>query len=205
MKFELFRNQGVSRMKLASVFCALVIPLFGASAQSRAQTVFETVSLFSDPNGDSCTLIDDKEGPLTIYVVNKIPPGFGLVDSRFRVASSEGFNANYVSEVILMPFHLGDLRAGIEIVYNYCYTGTLLLATMTYMGHGGSSSCAYLEVLPHPESYTGGIDVMDCYFSTLEGSTLGRLLVNTSPGQCSPWCTVGVQSSTWGAVKALYR
>jgi hypothetical protein len=188
---------------VASVFAILVIVV---GTESNAQCVLESVTLFSDPNGDSCTLADNGGGPLNIYVVNKIPPGLGLVDSRFRVASSEGFGADYVSEVIHMPFHIGDLRAGIEIAYNYCHTGTVLLATMTYLGHGTSSPCAYFEVLPHPESYTGGIDVMDCHFSTWEGCTLGPLLVNPSPGQCAPWCgPVGVQATTWGAVKALYR
>jgi hypothetical protein len=76
---------------------------------------------------------------------------------------------------------------------------------MTYTGHGASNPCAYLEVLPHPESFTGGIDVDDCHFQWWQASTLGRLLVNPSPDQCTPWCVVGVQSSTWGGVKALYR
>jgi len=187
----------------ARVTCVFAILVIAASTESSAQTVPSTITLFSDPNGYSCTLIDNQEIPLNVYVINE---SRGLVDSRFRIASSEGFNADYLSEVVHMPFHIGDLRAGIDIGYGYCATGTLLLATITYMGHGSSSPCAYLEVLPHPVSYFGTIEVMDCAFDTLRGSTLGPLLVNPSSGQCAPWCSpVGVQSTTWGAVKALYR
>ena len=121
------------RMLRVSVTCVFAILVIAASTESSAQYTADTITLFSDPSGDSCTLIDDQEGPLSVYVINE---SRGLVDSRFRIASSEGFNADYVSEVIHMPFYIGDLRAGIDIGYGYCATGTLLLATITYMGHG---------------------------------------------------------------------
>jgi hypothetical protein len=204
---EMFCNRDRGRrMWRASVTCVFAILVIAASTESSAQYVPATITLFSDPSGDSCTLIDDKEGLLNVYVVNKIAPGLGLVGSRFRVASSEGFNAEYASELIHLPAHMGDLRAGVDIAYNYCYSGSLLLATITYMGHGTSSPCGYLEVLPHPVSYFGTIEVMVCNFDTYPGATLGPLLVNPSSGQCAPWCgPVSTQSTTWGAVKALYR
>lgn len=200
-------SQGKNVRLFFACFLLSATIVIAATNPATAQVDYGSISLFSDPNGDSCVLIDDGDGPLNIYVVQKTPLVRGWVDSRFRVSNSEGFNADYVGEVIHAFAHVGDLRAGIEIVYGHCDTGTvLLLATMTYMGHGDSSPCAYLEVLPHPQSYSGGIDLMDCNFDTYKGSTLGPLLVNPTSGTCSSWCTpVSVESSTWGAVKALYR
>jgi len=202
MKLRLFGDRGASRTVLACVFSVLVVLVVGMSTWANAQTIHEAVTVFSDPNGGSCTLVDDSEAPLSVYVIAKTS---GTVNSRFRVASSEGFNADYLSEVIHMPFHTGDLRTGIDITYAYCAIGAVLLATMTYAGHGTSSPCSYLEVQAHPESYDGSIEVITCTFDTFRGVTLGPLLVNSSQGQCTPWCVVGVRSSTWGAVKAFYR
>ena len=186
-----------------SLFGVVMILVATTSTQLRAQSIEATITLSSDPSATSCTLVDNQEGLLNIYVLNEIP--LGLVSSSFRVASSAGFNADYMSETIHMLFHTGDLRTGIEITYAYCASGTVLLATMTYMGHGNSEPCAYLEVLPHPDSFSGSIEVMNCAFDTFRGGTLGPLLVNPVSSQCAPWCVVSVQSSTWGAVKALYR
>jgi hypothetical protein len=187
-----------------NLFGVVMILLATTSTPLRAQSMVWTVTLSSDPIVTSCTLVDNQEGPLKVYVINEIAAD-GLVSSSFRVASSAGFSADYMGETIHLPFHIGDLRTGIDITYAYCATATVLLATMEYMGHGTSSPCAYLEVLPHPDSFSGSIEVMDCAFDTLRGGTLGPLLVNPLSSQCAPWCVVSVQSSTWGAVKALYR
>jgi hypothetical protein len=174
-----------------------------SSPHLLAQSSPATITAFADPLGASCTLLDDGEKMFEVYIIQS--PAGGLVGSRFRIAGSPGIGAEYVSATVHLPFFMGDVQTGIDIAYGYCASGSLLLVTVTYLGHGTSQTCSYFEVLPHAQSYTGGIDVMDCQFDTWRASTLGPLLVNTVEGQCVPWCTVATRPTTWGALKALFR
>jgi hypothetical protein len=182
---------------------ALVVCVF--PAHSSAQFSPGTVTAHSDEIGSSCSLLDDADKIITVYVFTHVAPSFGLGAVRFRLVSSTGFSATYSSEVI--PYvHTGNTQDGLNVAFGTCLSGDILVATVSYIGHGTSTSCSYLTVTGHPQSYfPPNIDVMDCEFYWLPASTDGPLNVNPAGGQCSPWCVVAVNQATWGAVKALYR
>ena len=191
---------------MRSIALLLTSALLVAPVASAAQDYWADISVFSDPLGSSCSLLDGGVAPFNVYVLCRPTPGIGLVGSRFRISSSPGFGGEYVSETIHLPFFVGDLFAGIEVGYAWCYTTDLLVATIAYMGHGTSQPCSELAVFPHPQTYTGDIEVMDCYFEWLHASTVGPLLVNPVDGHCEPACApVRTESKTWGKVKSLYR
>ena len=182
--------------------------LFLAGSANGQYLSDSSITAYSDPAGNMCTLADNGEQALQVYVVHSVGSNpLGVVAADFRVVASSGFAADYVGENIEPGFLvLGDLRSGIQIAYALCVSGSFLVATITYQGHGTSQPCSAIEIQPHPQAPSGAIEVMDCYFDTARASTLGSLYVNVEEGACAPWCNpVSVESSTWGRVKALYR
>jgi hypothetical protein len=190
-----------------AVAIATMVALFALHpSPSFAQNANGSVTLFADESGTTCTLQDTAPGPLMMYVIHRIPEGWGNVACRFSVAASPGFGGTYVGETIHAAFWLGTLRDGIDIAYGQCALDAQLVATITFQGHGTSEPCSYLEIVPHPENWLGAIEVMSCSFETRPAPTLGRLWVNPDGEACSPWCaTVPTHETTWGGVKALYR
>jgi len=71
----------------------------------------------------------------------------------------------------------------------------VIVLSVTYLLPGTSSACSCLRIVPYPgdEPY---IVCNGCDFMELPCSGGGSLHVN---------CTVPVESTTWGRVKALYR
>lgn len=196
-------------LRRSLAICVVVASILPAANPSNAvaQGQSTTVTVFADASGSQCTLSEGNNSDFSVYIIHKIPPGWGYVGSRFRLLASPGNKATYIGETIHLPYYFGDTQSGIEVEYAYCVSGSLLLATVVYHANDTSSPCSYFEVVPHPhpQNFSGGIDVMDCFFDTSSAATMGRLYVNPVEGECAPWCTVAVEPSTWGQVKALYR
>ena len=121
----------------------------------------------------------------------------------------------YRSEVHHLPGTVGDTQTGITICYGGCNGDPrVLLATITYMQYGTSENCSQLLVLPHPDAET--VEETDCNFLpmpayvhdfTLSAPACGCSPIVVLPGAarafgCGP---LGVEQSTWGKIKALYR
>ncbi len=206
-------NKGMVAMK-AGVLAAFLI-LIPALALPQAGKV----GVFPNTIGTDCRFFDDAEGMRDIYVLHVMTPG--TKGERFRVVELPGATMTYVSETVNSGIAMGDTRTGITICHSECLAGPILLVTMHYLAHGTSSHCAQIEVAPHPGA--GSIDVLDC---APDGNTWAAgcspLLINPSACDCldglqcigtliseptsaqSNFCTIPVEGSTWGRIKALF-
>jgi hypothetical protein len=196
----------LARAKPRLFLVGLTIALAAAAAtprNARGQISPGTITVFADQLGSECTLEDHDSRALRVYVLHT--SSTGAIESMFKVSPSLGFAAAYVGETVNASAFSGNTQTGLAVRYNECIAGTFVIATIDYMGAGQSANCSYLEVVAHPLSPTGYIDIIDCYFGMWGVVTLGKLLVNPTAGNCTPWCTVSTRQSTWGAVKALYR
>jgi len=120
----------------------------------------------------------------------------------------------YVSETHFVPA-VGNVNDGLSACYGSCQF-SVLIATVLYIGHGTSSSCSQINVVPYPgETAVEGIrcdgapvalvsrDIFVGADPSNCGCTDGELFVGTPRTfNCEP---VAVQSSTWGSIKALYH
>jgi hypothetical protein len=196
-------RNGYGDVRRRVVFVAVAAIIFLSFVQNGSFAQSATITVFADEIGSSCTIVDDSERLFDLHVIAKVV-GWTLYGLRFRLADSPGFTADYVSETIYAEAFSGDLPSGLFAGYS-CVNGLLHVATVTYLGHGTSQPCSYLEILPYPQSETGSAEIMDCYFDVYPAASEGPLLVNATPGQCEPWCTIAARETTWGAVKSLYR
>ena len=89
---------------------------------------------------------------------------------------------------------VGNTRDGGLFAYGGCITTEFNFVNVLYATAGTAGPCSSLEVVPNPASLTGTIEGVNCDDIKLvaDGS---RVFVN---------CTVPVEETTWGAVKALY-
>lgn len=171
----------------------------------------------SIPHAPICA-IGDTPGLHTVNVFHRF--SLGNIASRFKVASDPGMTMTYVSETHPYSNSLGNTQDGLSVCYDECVTGSTVVAVITYMGYGTSTSpCSFIRVVPHPEAET--LDAMTCGYEP-EIVSATHLEVRRGSGSCN-YCishmdrfyypgtaeffnceALTVKSSTWGAIKALY-
>lgn len=153
----------------------------------------------------------DGPGIVTIHVVMEF--NSWSMASRFRIQQSPEVTWTYLSETPAFPTVLGNTQTGITICYDECFEGSALLISIQYMAYGTSAECnGGLSIVPYPGAET--VEVKNCDGSvsaaftrplTVGGcSCLGARVYPGVPQvfDCTPLAT---KTTTWGAVKALYR
>ena len=162
-------------------------------SNAPAQLGGGTVALYSDSLFTDSTYVDNVPSVLHVYVVHQ--DFFALASAiQFRIERSAGFTGTWLSESSpFFPLVGGDSQTGVAISYGGCKTPPLLLLDIMYFAHGTSGPCSYLASTAHPPSPFGKIEVVTCQETVF--AEPGRLRVN---------CTVPVEETTWGRVKALY-
>ena len=196
------------RHRSTLLVCALLLLV---SSRASAQ-IESSIRIVGDVTVPLCE-INDTPGLHTLYVFH----GFnaGMVASRFKVQAGPGATLTYVSEVHYFPSTIGNTQDGISICYGSCTLNDQLLASITYMAYGTSSSCSRMLVVPHPGAQT--VEAIKCDGVATRTFVEDMALMHNMSGcgcppthgfqgtaqvfTCQP---VPVASTTWGAIKALY-
>jgi hypothetical protein len=108
--------------------------------------------------------------------------------------------ATYLAET--SPYlTLGNSQTGIALSYGSCMPASpFLILTIQYLVQGATPPGCEYWVVPDPTTEYDNVMVVDCD-SVLRESYGGVAYINGFPGLC----TVGVEETTWGKVKSLYR
>jgi hypothetical protein len=164
-----------------------------------------SIGLFADEGASSCSVYDIIPAfVITIYVVHVHTPG--AAGAQFMVDHwSWGANLTVLVETVTPPYiHVGNSETGISIGYGgMCVPAPNMILTISYLGSGQSLPCSYILVMPAPTAGPPGIYVTDCATPpNLLNATGGALLVNPML-DCN--CSIPVEETTWGRVKALYQ
>lgn len=202
-----------AKARLAKFLSVHVFIVFGVLIpMPTAAQVEGQIMISASPVGVGCSIIDAAPGLHTVYVLHTL--NIGTKATRFRIEAGPGMTMTYVSETHAFPQTVGNTQTGISICYGDCLLADMALVSMTYMGYG-TSTCGKLLVVPHPTAdVVEAINcndvpvrtfVKDMYVESSPGSC-GCPLVRSLQGtpqyfDCSP---VSVESTTWGAIKALY-
>lgn len=193
-------------------FVLVLVVVATATVDSRAQ--LGGLITIRGGTQNECFVLD--AGPAIRTVSVLLSFNLGSTAVRFRIEPSPGATLTLVSESHPIGTTVGNVASGVSVCYAPCTGGTFLLATMTYMTYGTSTTCSRLRVVPHPEAQT--VDQIDC-FGMPKPIPVQDLVIFRELGDClcpdprsvpgTPTmfdCTpLAVSTSTWGAVKALYR
>lgn len=178
----------------------------------------ETLGVYVDEVGENCWLMD-VPGPHAVYVMCRFSQG--ATGARFRVEYSSAFTGTLLSSSSPWLNVTGDPTTGATVMFdNHCLFGTFTVMQLNFMFVGGSPNCSWIRTAKHPLSVAIGPEVFDCAFQSVYTKWEGTHITNTAPTECpndidweehTHFCrpywnpTVATESSTWGAVKALYR
>jgi hypothetical protein len=152
----------------------------------------DKLRIFSDAALTDSTLNDNAPRIANLYVVHDMDGGVGI---RFRVAPGVGFTGVWLGETTPF-FKVGNSQSDVSVAYGACLFGPQLILTVTYQLFGTSSPCSDVNVAPANGLPCVIITAFNCVFVEECVSDLGAVHVN---------CSVPVEPTTWGRVKALYR
>lgn len=180
---------------------ALVLSIGVLLCASTAYGQAGHIGLFADSlSFSNCELVDDQMAVVPIYIVHK--GLLGATACQFMVAPGGGFDCTYLASTNRFQTTIGDPLMGVAVSYGSCLMPDILLITMIWFCEGLSPVCSWLEVVPHPASPTGTIDIVLC--AGLLPATGGIMAVNND-GSCDCGGWHPVDETTWGRVKSLYR
>lgn len=177
----------------------ILLALLVAASAPGAFAQAGYIGLYADEAGTACSVTDHGGSQVNVYVIHQAVSGAAA--SQWRIAPGAGFAMTYLGEsspVVAM----GDTQSGVSTSYGSCLASPILLATVTYISHGASASCSYLEVVADPASSSGTIEVVDCSSQRLTGVG-SRLYVNPD-GSCPCGQANPAQDTDWGRIKSMY-
>lgn len=157
------------------------------------------IGLYADAGGVNCTLSDNGGGSVTVYVIHHAASG--ATGSQWRIAASDGFGMTYLDESMSV-MAMGTTQSGVMTSYGSCLNSQILLGTITYVSHGSSAPCSYLQVIPDPNAGSGTIEVTDC--SSLRNAGTGNRLYVNPDGSCPCGEANPVEETDWGRIKAMF-
>ena len=173
-----------------------LMALLIAAAAGPALAV-QSIGIYEDAAGLDCEIADPGGGVMkTIYIVHTIDVQ-PTVGSSWTLEWDPGMTMVFVDDSSLY-YKVGNARDGVQLSYYTCQSGTLLIDSVTMLSSGTSTPCSHFRLGPHP---TQGRVIVYCNFSY--GLFDAHDAIVNGNGTCS--CSVGIEATTWGSVKALYR
>jgi hypothetical protein len=158
-----------------------------------------SIGIFEDAAATSCE-ISDPGGPSTklIYIVHTNELVVPVGGSVWKLEWDAGMTMTWIGDTTPY-FHVGNAKDGISIAYSPCQGGTFVIDTVSMTSAGTSTPCSRFRLVAHP---TQGLAILRCGSYDPMSFVPGEGIVNPNVS-CA--CTVAVEPTTWGSVKALYR
>jgi len=180
-------------MRLLVVLVALAMLLSSTALAQRPGTI----AVFSDAGGTDCNFVDDG-GLLQVHMFHIFHDD--VLASRFMldVSLTDWF---FLGDFMVFEIVVDGSTTGVGVYYGTCQTGPTYLGYAQFFG-STAPACTPIGIVAHPNSYTGEVDVADCY-GTYHPATGREGVVNPDQScMCSP--PVPVEQTTWGQIKAQY-
>jgi hypothetical protein len=178
----------------------LVVVLLLVSSLAFAQYDPGSIDIYTDVSQSSCNFTDTG-GLIEMYYYHTHTDG--ATASSFRVEFSEGAAWTHLGSTWNFATVIGSHDDGWDVAYGNCLgqNSDIYLGLSNFFGNS-SPACGLISIVPG-QGLSGLVEVIDCAIPaakwTLDRG--GQARVNND-GSCS--CTVPVQETTWGGIKALY-
>jgi hypothetical protein len=190
-----------------SLLIALLV-VFGASV-AFAQP--GSIGLFADPTLSECNIGIPPAGMLHVYVghvftastASQFAVDYSGLTSPGNIILSETPTAPIVA---IGTSTILDDGIGISLAYGQCLVGSHMILDLQFWISFLVPPCTYLAILPDPAvTPTPAIRSADCTQPNPinEFPTGGEAIASWDPDLCN--CSVPVEETTWGGIKALYQ
>jgi hypothetical protein len=165
-----------------------------------AGTVFAqagSIGVFSFCDAFDCNFVD-AGGLIQVYMVHVNTPGASA--SQFMLQTPPGWV--HLGDIWNFPTIIGTSVTGVSIGYGGCYSSPICLGYANFLG-AVSPPCTYFGIVPDPGALSGLIEAVDCAIPANKVFPTGGQGIVNNDGSCS--CSVPVEETTWGQLKALYQ
>ena len=165
-----------------------------------------SIDVYADGGQGSCNFVDVGGSSLIqVYIFHTHTTG--STASMFKMEIPPSAVWNHLGDQWNMPTTIGTSVAGVSLGYGSCQgqVADIHLGTVNFFTNTASAVCDLISIIPHPGAPTGLVEMVDCSLPSPIKYTLtkgGQGRVNND-GSCS--CTVAVEETTWGGIKALYN
>lgn len=191
-------------MRAVATTIAVFFAVFTLPAEPKAEPGWFVT--FTNSNLDQCFIDANTTGPVTVYVVSR--QGAGLGGARFRLIPDPGLNLQYISEYVpdfgmWVAQVTGNANDGV-LLEGAWSEGPLVLLVVQYFATAAADPCTRLRIGPYPGSSAMTAEVL----TPDDQWTVPTHVYDIAAKPCAGlWCELStpVESSTWGAIKALYR
>ena len=173
----------------------LAVICMSSLAYAQPGTAFGTIDIFADPALTSCNVTTAAVFPVYIGHTNTA----GATASAFHIDHPADFV--FLGEVQAQGLKLGSSENGVGLSYNTCLSGTFLILTVQYATQG-SPTCGLMTILGDLTHVSQQVAIVNCSEISSRYDQGGQARVNPD-GTCQ--CSVPVQQTTWGGIKALYE
>ena len=154
------------------------------------------IGVYADAGATNCYIVDDG-GVVEAHMLHVMTDG--AIGSRFKLdVSATGWI--HLGDIWDFELVLGSSVEGVSFGYTECLSGSIYLGKAFFLG-SSAPSCTEISIVPDPLAVTGEIEAISC-LETRMFPAGGRAVINADH-TCQ--CTVPVEETTWGAIKALYR
>lgn len=179
----------------------LVVVLLSISSLAIAQYDPGSIDVFFDSPPTTCNFTD-AGGLVAVYYFHTHTDG--ATASSFRLEFSNGVAWNHLGSTWNFATVIGSHEVGWDIGYGACrgQNEDLYLGVSNFFGNN-APACGLISIVPG-QGLSGLVEVIDCGIPAvkwpIERGGQGRVNPDAS---CD--CTVPVQETTWGGIKALYN
>lgn len=157
-----------------------------------------SIMVMADPSGTDCNFVD-AGGLVQVHFFHAFTDG--ATASQFKL-DVDNTGWIHLGDIWPFPTVIGTSIVGVSIGYGSCQAGTFWLGWANFFGKS-VPECTYIGIVPDPSSIGGKILAVDCSNPPVKiYPTGGRGIVNQN---ASCMCTVPVEETTWGQIKAQYQ
>lgn len=137
-------------------FCCILLITLVFVGPAAAQGY---IGLFSSDWGFD-TRLYDVPGLCSVYVIQ--PHAEGFVGSRWKIEIDPAASLTYLSTTYQSVTAHGDPLGGVVVDYGSCLSGHIHIATINFFCSGTSPPCSWIDIVAHPASQSGSVEVVDC-------------------------------------------
>jgi hypothetical protein len=161
-----------------------------------AVVIAGAIAIYSDEGGTNCAFVDN--GSLVQVHFFHLNTN-GATASQWKLDLG-GLPWTHLGDTFNFATIIGTSVNGVSIGYGGCYIAPIHLGVANFFG-STAPACSPIRIVADPLALSGEIEGVDCVANKMF-PTGGSGIVNPDP---SCWCTIPVQHTTWGAIKAMYQ
>jgi hypothetical protein len=171
----------------------IVLALMLVASMAFAQN--GSIMVFSDIGASDCNWSDAAPALQPVYIFHMYSPG--ATGSEWMLTAPATWS--HLGDQPDFALVIGSSVAGASVSYETCLAGNFKLMTVNFFGSGLEGACTLFSIGAAPGKT--GVQVIDC--ADGRGFPPGGAGIVNSDGTCD--CSVPVNETTWGGIKALYN